>query len=613
MRKTLNRVHGSWVQCFVTQSGAMFHHVLLLALLLLGWAPTSQATGWNTAASLQVVRNSPSATLLPNGKVLIVGGTSTNDIASRLNSGELYDPATNSWAPAGTLAAARTWHSATKLSSGVVLVAGGLGLATAELYNQASNAWTAAGGLATARGGHTATLLDSGKVLVAAGYNYPGTFLASAELYDPATNAWSAAGSLAHARQGHTATLLASGKVLVVGGVDSTLVAQASAELYDPVTNSWTAAGTLAAARALHTATKLPSGLVLVAGGTAYNGGTLLASAELYDPATNSWRAAGTLAAARSIHTATLLTSGKVLVVGGGGSAYALATAELYYPATNTWEVADALANTREGHTATLLSNGKVLVAGGGANGYATTGGFLASTELYEPGTPVNVSLSLVIGWNLVANSVEAPISVATTFGDSNKVSGVWKWVRVGTASGISYPTWAFYSPAYGDGGQAYAASKGYDFLTIVNGGEGFWVNAKAAFVTPLSDVAVQSSRFMPASSSPAAAGGTHALTHGWNLIATGDSPTPAQFDMAIGTAQSIPPPSGSNGVATNLLSLWAFNGATQQWYFWAPSLVNSNGLSAYLISKGYLDFSTMPNTPTGTLSPMTGFWVNMP
>ena len=225
----------------------------------------------------------------------------------------------------------------------------------------------------------------------------------------------------------------------------------------------------------------------------------------------------------------------------------------------------------------------------------------------YERSTagPAATDLSFVPGWNLVGNSVEATLAVASLFGDPAKVDSVWKWIAGGS-------NWAFYAPAQADAGAAYAASKGYGFLGVVAPGEGFWVKAVAAFSVPLpTGLAVQSSSFRPTLSSPATPGGSHALPAGWSLIAVGDSPSPAQFDAAIATVLASAPAAGK--VYTNLTTLWAWDATQQRWYFWAPALVNSDGLAAHLTSKGYLDFSTLANTPGGNLPASIGYWVNMP
>jgi YD repeat-containing protein len=241
-----------------------------------------------------------------------------------------------------------------------------------------------------------------------------------------------------------------------------------------------------------------------------------------------------------------------------------------------------------------------------------TTGAISANCMVSATFTPNVIQSNLVQGWNLAGNSVEAPITVASIFNDASKVVTVWKWVTAGNSAGISYPAWAFYTPAQADGGQAYAASKGYGFLTTINAGEGFWVNAKTPFTSPLpAGNPVLASSFVPAVTTPATVGGEHALTHGWSLIATGDSPTPSQLDAALSTSVSTPPTAGQ--VYANLTSLWAWDATKMQWYFWAPALVNNGGLSAYLSSKGYLDFATVPSTPAGTLSPTAGVWVNVP
>ena len=125
--------------------------------------------------------------------------------------------------------------------------------------------WTVSGDLNFARESHTATLLSNGQVLVAGGRDSFNSPLNKAELYDPATGSWTTTGDLNFARTLHTATLLTNGQVLVVGGLGGTGILD-QAELYDPATGSWTNTGDLAFARGSHTAT-LPNGQVLVAGG----------------------------------------------------------------------------------------------------------------------------------------------------------------------------------------------------------------------------------------------------------------------------------------------------------------------------------------------------------
>ena len=251
---------------------------------------------WTYTGSLVTERSDHTATRLPNGKVLVAGGSNTN--ASGLASAELYDPATGHWTATGSLGAAREFHTATLLSNGKVLIAGGehftndnfVPLASAELYDPATGVWTPTDSLATARSGHTATLLPNGKVLVAGGGGTNDSSLASAELYDPATGHWTATGSLGAARSGQKATLLPNGKVLVVGGY-STNDVSFSTELYDPTTGTWSSAASLGAWVFGHTATLLANGQVLVAGGyyVVDSGVVMVAGGVLYDLGTSSF------------------------------------------------------------------------------------------------------------------------------------------------------------------------------------------------------------------------------------------------------------------------------------------------------------------------------------
>src|SRR5262249_15604990 len=123
------------------------------------------ATGtWTPTGALAHIYSGHSATMLPNGKVLVAGGIVGGPIYdSSRKTAELYNPTTGTWSSTGSLARDRSSHTATLLANGKVLVVGGD--ETAELYNPTTGTWSFTGSLATGRGGHTATLLLNGEVL----------------------------------------------------------------------------------------------------------------------------------------------------------------------------------------------------------------------------------------------------------------------------------------------------------------------------------------------------------------------------------------------------------------------------------------------------------------
>jgi hypothetical protein len=347
---------------------------------------TIVSSGFRPTGNMSTGRTAHTATLLPSGKVLIAGGDSCFFAnysfyyqGCPLNSTEVYDSGSGTFAPTGNMSVNRVFHTATLLNNGKVLVTGGHD-ASAELYDPTSGKFAATGSMSVGRNSHTATLLASGKVLIAGGNNVSGA-LATAELYDPNSGTFTATGTMTATagRTAHTATLLANGKVLIAGG-QNTSGALASAELYDPNTGTFTAnTNSMVSPRTLQTATMLSSGNVLVTGGiTNVANPVSLSSAEVYDVVAGSFTSTtGPMMTPRDSHFAVPLANGAVLVAGGSFGSSGSFTAELYNTGSGTFTQTGGMETGRALAAAVLLlpPDGRVFVSGGSD---------LISAELYK-------------------------------------------------------------------------------------------------------------------------------------------------------------------------------------------------------------------------------------
>jgi len=350
------------------------------------------------------------ATLLGDGDVLVAGGYQLHELTGRveLASAELFHPGSRSWTQAAPMKIGRDGASAALLPDGRVLVVGGWEgrcceePESAEIYDPASNAWSEAAVPAELRGVETLTALSGGHVLLVGtfGPHSYGALSVGARMYDPASGEWTTvAAPHAERQRDAAAILLANGDVLLLGGakleatpppVRTLTTPFATVEEYDPITNTWTDRAPLFIPRANHTASLLANGQVFVTGGWSGPSGASLgpfetvSSSEIYEPATNTWRPTAPMRFARYEHTATVLGSGNVLVAGGpacspetgiaclgfgeppaSGDCCAASSAEIYEPAADRWTSTEPAVSGVE-HTATLLEDGEVLLAGGG-------------------------------------------------------------------------------------------------------------------------------------------------------------------------------------------------------------------------------------------------------
>ncbi|MFM8392875.1 MAG: Kelch repeat-containing protein, partial [Acidobacteriota bacterium] len=395
---------------------------------------------------------------------------------------DLYDPATNTAAPTGSLATARTFLRATLLANGKVLVSGGVDssgpVSSAELYDPATGLWSSTGSMSVVRAFHATVLLPNGKVLVAGGDDGANVY-SSCELYDPATGTWSSTGSMITPRGGFNIVLMTNGKVMAAGGfptLSSTGVA--NCEIYDPATGVWTATGALPATRGNHATTPLANGKVLVSGGID-SSVSPVNTVYLYDPPSAALTATGNLAAARQNPAAFQLADGRVAVVGGVGSSGPLGSTEIYDQSASAWSAGPSFTVARDFLGGVVLMNGRVVIGGGaGLTGFPTqieTIDFTAPAVLSGAGTATGAGGSVSPGGTVTIsvtlnNALGVPVLTNYTATLPNGVTPV-----TGSCSGGSGSCQVTASGPSGSGDQIFLTSEASGMAGLLSGGTVSW------------------------------------------------------------------------------------------------------------------------------------------
>jgi hypothetical protein len=246
--------------------------------------PTSGT--WTAGPAMTTPRSVFAGVRLTDGRVLVVGGGTTREAGPATASAEIYDPASNTWRATAPMHEPRAYPTATLLPDGRVLVVGGETtyqaagpvLGSAELFDPHAGTWTKTGPLVVPVYGHSATLLSNGDVLVAGGWISASTSssaIATAQLFDPRSDTWTAAAPMEKARADARALALPDGRVVEVGGLSAEYTPLASVEIYDPSADTWAALAPTPVAEWWGTLVHLPSGGLLLAGGSATSSGSV--------------------------------------------------------------------------------------------------------------------------------------------------------------------------------------------------------------------------------------------------------------------------------------------------------------------------------------------------
>ncbi len=271
------------------------------------------------------------STLLPDGRLMFIGGQDSGDFRDAVKTVKAFDAVAGTWQLLPDLIEERWYPGLARLGDGRLLVMGGgqrpsaQRTPTCEIYDPRTNIWTATGSMSNPSDYPPAVLLQSGKVLRSW---WPP------QLFDPALNQWTNTGAMVQPNRlwpghcDHSLVRLLDGRGCAVGIYRGSLPSPSMIELYDPSSGSWSLGANAAVTRSQPEVTLLPTGQVFVAGGKLEDTNPSIATnaygqtrlTDLYNPASNSWRRCADMAWFREYHATTLLVpDGRVITTAGTG------------------------------------------------------------------------------------------------------------------------------------------------------------------------------------------------------------------------------------------------------------------------------------------------------
>ncbi|MDH5805156.1 MAG: PKD domain-containing protein [Gemmatimonadota bacterium] len=322
----------------------------------------------------------------PTALVILLTTTACQDLAnpSGLESPDFnIQSSINTWAFVGPLNASRMEHAAATGEDGRIYITGGWTiengfqyLSSGEVYDPATDSWAPIADLPERRTTHAMSTGGDGLVYAVGGFDFSCYCNNSVQAYDPASNSWTTRASMGKRRWGVAAATGQDGLIYVFGGVGSDL--EASGEVYDPATDTWTPTASMSVARYLSGAATGADGRIYVAGGLGHSG--FLASAEAYDPATDSWSSIAPLPAPSTFHGLVAGADGLIYLIGGFDPFIGTMKRVLAYdPAADTWSAVEDLNYGRD-YLDVAASDGILYAIGGRSN----QGGITATVEAYR-------------------------------------------------------------------------------------------------------------------------------------------------------------------------------------------------------------------------------------